>query len=266
MKLVKHLYFIPPPVGGVSIYVKRLTKRLNDLGYPSGAYYNKITDSSIDFDNYTYYRGFSRKFFIRNLINLIKDTREYSIVHSHDVFDDSIFLWFLSVIKNKKIVITVHNAKSVTNFYKQPFVFRLFSKLLSRKHPIWIAVSPEAKKELLKLPLKFNNIVVLPAFIPDENNDNIPNLLPKKLINFINSYEKIIVFYAYRASINNIDVYGCLDALKMFSELSKKVNSKIGLVYCISDKKVDLRSLKIFTRENNIDSNIFWQIGSIDYM
>ena len=266
MKLVKHLYPIPPPLGGVSIYVKRLTQKLNAIGYPSGAYYNKDTNNNIDLDNYSVYKGLSRKNVLGNFINLINDTKEYSIVHSHDVFDDSIFLWLLSVIKKKKIVVTVHNAKAVTNYYKQPIIFRLFLKLLSKRSPTWIAVSTQAKKELLKLPVKFNKIIVLPAFIPPDSIKNNSNLLSKNLISFINSFDKIIVFYAYKKLINNNDVYGCFDALKMFSELLKMKDSNIGLVFCISDDEVDLLNFKKFANENNIKSNIYWQVGPINDM
>ena len=266
MKLVKHLYPIPPPFGGVSIYVKRLTEKLNDLGYPSGAYYQKITDSSLDLNNYSLYKGLSRKRFVRNFIYLIKETREYSIVHSHDVFDDAIFLWLLSILKKKKIVITVHNAKAVTNYYKQPKIFRFFLKLLSKRSPTWIAVSPQGKEELLKLPIKFSDITVLPAFIPSNNKNSSSFSLSTKLKSFINSHDKIIFFYAYKILINNIDVYGCFDALNMFKELIKRRDLNIGLVFCLSDEEVDLINLKLFSKENNLSNNIFWQIGAINDM
>ena len=263
MKLVKHLVPIPPPFGGVSIYVKRLTQKLNDDGYASGAYYNKIMDPSLDLNNYTLNKGFSRKRFLRSFFNLIKETREYSIIHSHNVFDDAAYLWLLVLLTKKKIVVTVHNDRAVRNYYKQPFIFRLFLQLLAKRSPKWIAVSPQGKLELLKLPIKFKDVTVLPAFIPPANKSNSLSSLSSNLKKFINSYDKIIVFYAYKISVDNKDIYGCYDALNMFNELTKKNDSKIGLVFCIADEEVDLTCLKLFSKENNFTSNIFWQIGPI---
>ena len=266
MKLVKHLAPIPPPFGGVTIYVKRLTQKLNDDGYASGAYYNKIMDPSLDLNNYTFNKGLSRKRFLRSFLNLVKETREYSIIHSHNVFDDVAYLWLLALLKKKKIVITVHNDRAVSNYHKQPFIFRFFLQLLAKRSPKWITVSPQGKQELLKLPIKFKDITVLPAFIPTNDIDNsLITTLSPNLISFVNSYDKIIVFYAYKTLVDNKDLYGSIETLMMFSELVKNT-SKCGLVFCMSDIDSDLSFLEQLALKNDIYDKIFWQIGPIEDM
>ena len=236
---------------------------MNNDGYTAGAYYTKIIDPNLDLNNYTLYKGFSRKHFMSSLLSLLKETKEYPIIHSHNVFDDAVYLWLLSVLKKKRIIITVHNDRAVTNYFKQPVISRLFLKLINKRSPTWIAVSYIAKQELLKLPIKFKDIKVFPAFIPpiSKNNPLVP--LSTELINFINGHDKIIVFYAYKLLINNEDIYGCQDALNMFSELMLQKPSHDGMIFCIADKEVDTLNLKLFAKENKIENKIYWQIGPI---
>lgn len=262
MKLVKHLSPIPPPYGGVTIHIKRLIEKLQNDGYSAGAYFN--TGNKVFLENLTTYKGFSKKLFFRSLYYIVKDTKDYKIVHTHNFFDDAMLLYFSLFFGSKKIVVSIHNDRSKSIYYSQNIIFRYFIRKLSQKKINWITVSEIAKKELLKLPLHINEIEVIPAYIPKIENSKKTSL-SKSILEFTKKYDKIIVFYAYSSIVDNIDLYGTKEALMMFNELVKKSN-KYGLVFCVSDIDSDLSILKQFAKKNDIYDYIFWQVGPINDM
>ena len=90
MKLVKHLSPIPPPYGGVTIHIIRLIEKLQNDGYLAGAYFN--SGNKVSLKNLTAYKGFSKKLFFRSLYFILKDTKDYKIIHTHNFFDDAMFI------------------------------------------------------------------------------------------------------------------------------------------------------------------------------
>ncbi|MEA5005231.1 hypothetical protein SDC9_98503 [bioreactor metagenome] len=273
MALVKHIFPIPPPYGGVSIYVYRLVQKLNDEGHIAGAYHvcSEMTENQIDASIYTPYKGFSRKRFLSSFIRLTKDTRKYEIVHSHSVFSDSIYLLLLVFFYKKKIVVTIHNDRAFNNYLKQNLISKLCLKILARYNITWVAVSEKAMLELKKIPIKIQNISIIPAFIPFSQSLHYSYNLPVEMNTFIDNHSSIIVFYAYKVLIDYIDIYGCYDVLNMFKSINvgEFRKWKPGLVFCItnvSEDDCDVAKLKFFSKKNNIDSDIYWQIGPIQEM
>lgn len=264
MKLVKHLSPIPPPYGGVTIHILRLIEKLQNDGFLAGAYFNP--GNKFFLNHLTLYKGFSRKRFIRSIYLLLRDTKHYSIIHTHNFFDDAILLYFSSFFSKKKIVATIHNDRSNDIFYNQNIIFRFFIKRLCQRNIKWIAVSEIAKKELLKLPLNINQIEVIPAFIPKLDNSKNKALIINDLLTFTKKFDKIIVFYAFSLSVDKKDLYGTKEALIMFNELVMNKKNKCGLIFCVSEINSDVSNLKQFAKENGIYDKIYWQIGPIEDM
>ena len=269
-KLVKQLHFIPPPYGGVSIYVKRLNERLNKDGYVSGAYYfaGKVDESIEKSPLYDSFQWLSTKRFIPRFIKLIKETKQYKIVHSHFGLESTIFLWTLSFFLRKKIVVTVHNSWSENFYFSTNSINRFFLKQLAKTDITWIAVSEEARAQMQKLPVKFKNIRVIPAFIPNDSNYIEEDILSQSLIKFLNNKNILIVFYGHSFMKNGgHDVYGYNVAIEMFDELLKKYNNKLSLVMCIGeDDQVEINKLRNLAEEKGINQSIYWQIGAIKEM
>lgn len=267
---IKQLGFIPPPYGGASIYVKRLTERLNKDGYVSGAYYfaGKVDENIEKSPLYDPFQWLSTKRFLQRYLRLIKETRGYRIVHSHFGLESMIFLWALSFFQRKKIVVTVHNSWSENLYTSTNKINRLFMKFLSKTDVTWIAVSEEAREQMQKLPVKFRNIIVIPAFIPDISNYIEKDILSADLIDFLKSSNKIIVFYGHAFMKNGKqDVYGYNTALEMFHELINKYKEDASLVMCIGENnQAEISKLKEFAEEKGLNDKIYWQIGAIKEM
>lgn len=268
--LVKQLHFIPPPYGGVSVYVKRLTDSLNNDGFVSGAYYIKgeVDDSIVNSPLYDSFEWLSTKRFLPRMIQLIKETKSYEIVHSHFSLEGMVFLWSLSVFCKKKIVVTIHNSW-VDNFYISTHkVNRYFMKKLALRNVVWIAVSEEGKTKMEQLPVNFKNICVIPAFIPNDSEFDENEILSKNLLHFLSGTNKVIVFYGH-AFINNngVDVYGYTETLEMFGLLTQKFNEELSLVMCLGENNtVEIDKLKKMAEEKGLTNRIYWQIGAITNM
>lgn len=269
-KFVKQLGFIPPPYGGVSVYVKRLTERLNKDGYVSGAYYfaGEADESIVNSSLYDSFQWLSTKKLIPRLIRLIKETKSYEIVHSHFGLESMIFLWTLSFFFRKRIVVTVHNSWSDYYYASTNFVNRFFLKQIACTDATWIAVSEEAKEKMEKIPVRFKDIRVIPAFIPNDSYCVENEILTNDLIAFLNKGNKNIVFYGHSFMTNvREDVYGFYSAIEMFYELTKNHNKDATLIMCIGqNNQYEIDKLKKIAEEKSINDRIFWQIGPIKDM
>lgn len=263
MKLVKHLSPIPPPYGGVTVHVLRLIKNLQKDGFQAGAYIKKGKTSSLK--NLTVYRGFSKKFFIKSLYNLFNETKNYKIIHTHNFFEDAIYLYIIKLFTDKKIVATIHNDRSVEIYHNQNFIFKFFIRKLINMDIKIICVSMIAKKEFMRLFSDYKEIEIIPAYIPKIKESHNITSLSKDLLDFTKSFNKIIVFYASKYFVKEDDIYGVSDVLEMFYNIGKE-HSQVGLVFCVSDLDSDINTIKDNAFKLGLFDKIFWQHGPITNM
>jgi glycosyltransferase involved in cell wall biosynthesis len=265
------LGFIPPRYGGVSVSIARLINKLRDDGYKVGGFYtsenkdNKVLKSPYFNHEFT----FSKKYIWFNLFYYCKILNPYHVIHSHYSLEHMVYLWFFLHLLHKKLVVTVHNSM-VHSFYLQcDAINRFFLKRVANHSDVtWIAVSNQAKEEMLRLPINFRNpIQVIPAYIPEGQTES--ETLPEALQNYIIKYKKNIVFYGHSFMLHDgNDVYGFTDAITLYSELQKRGLLSVGFVLCLAENS-DIEKIKILhqtARELNIDDKIYWQLGPIENM
>lgn len=268
---IKELGYIPPKYGGVSVSIARLIDKLTEDGLIVGGFYTgdnhdeRVHQSNL-FDPEL---NLSTKRFILEFPKCKQVLRPYRILHSHYSLEHMIYMWGFIHLLHKKLVITVHNSM-VQRFYKQcDSINRFFlNKVANSPYVTWIAVSEQAKEEMLKLPVSFNNTIhVIPAYIPDNRKED--GVLPPPLQIYIQQHKRIIVFYGHSFMLHEgTDVYGFAEALKLYSGLMKGENDKIGFILCLTEDgdKDRIESLHQTAAQLGIDDKIFWQIGPIDNM
>jgi glycosyltransferase involved in cell wall biosynthesis len=268
---IKLLGVVPPPYGGVSVYVERLLYKLNIDGYQTGAYYIDVLPRTPEIDNGLFHKFTwlnTSKFLVR-FPRLLRETRGYSIVHSHFSLEAMMYLWFLRRMTGKQIIVTVHNSM-VANYHKNTnFINKFFLKLMSSSSVVWIAVSDNVKNEMLKLQLDFNEINVIPAFISPNVYVRDTTKISSKLRSFLNSEEKIITFYGHSFMRNETqDIYGYEICLNMFKKLTLSGLFNCKLLMCIAEANDQdrLNSLMDFSKLPELQNRIFWQVGPVDNM
>ena len=268
---------VPPPFGGVTVYVKRLSDQLRKDGYSVGGYFTeKCTDKAIisssnyfKVEPYSCSRNKLNRAFqqIRRMYKYVKQMRSFYIVHYHGL-ENLKFIWFLHRYCKKFIVITVHSSM-IESFYKRTdWINKHYMKKLAVSNVQWIAVSQQAKECMLRLPFRFKkDIPVIPAYVPIQDTELEP--LPNNMQEYIRNHDQNLAFYARSFMYNEgVDVYGFDDALKLYASILSKYSKTIGLIFCISEDKDKDKIAKLFTRAKElcIYDKIFWQIGAIKNM
>lgn len=265
---IKEVCPVPPPYGGVTVYVMRLIERLTKDGFSVGGYYSvDCTDQTIIdspmFDKWTWFQIIYYPF---KIWKYLKETRPYKIVHSHFSLEGMLYLWTIMTMGRKKIVITVHNSMSENYLKTTSCVNKFFlKKMLKSPNVTWVAVSDQGKTQLENIePSLLGRISIVPAYVPLTITEYSP--LETSLQNYIDSHEKIISFYGHSFMTNEgVDVYGFQDALKLYSEIAQ-VDSSVGFVLCLSDTHEDakIKELHSVATKLGVDNLIFWQIGALE--
>lgn len=262
---IKQFCTVPPPYGGVTVFVSRLIRQLTKDGYKVGGYYssNNIIESPL-FDKWTW---METSLFPIKIWKYVRETRHYKIIHSHFSLEGMIYLWTLKNFFGKKIIVSIHNAMCSSYYKSTNPINRFFLKLMLNSDVCWIAVSEQGREQLLKFPVKIKSpIYVIPPYIPDLYSED--SNLSKDMQDYINHHKKIIVFYAHSfMKSDGKDVYGLEIALKVYSKLVKEYTD-LGLIFCLAETKDSKRIAELHQMAINLQINdkIFWQIGAIDNM
>ena len=268
---IKELGFIPPKYGGVSVSIARLIDKLTEDGLLVGGFYSQENQDErvLQSPLFDPELNLSTKRFIYEYKRIKQILRPYRVLHSHYSLEHMIYMWSFVYLLHKPLVITVHNSMVKNFYYQSDAVNRFFLKRLANSsHVTWVAVSEQAKEEMMSLPVSFRfPIQVIPAYIPNEDVDT--STLPCKLQDYINRHNKNIVFYGHSFMLHEgRDVYGFVDALNLYAELLRSKGISIGLVLCLSDDKEKDKINELHNKAValNIDDKIYWQIGPLDGM
>lgn len=267
---IKEFAVIPPPYGGVTVFVHRLINRLSEDGYSTGGFYSnenhdkKIRDSTL-FEEFNYNPNETKVRRVLNHLQKIKIALSYRIIHFHGL--ETMFVpWLLMRVYRKKIVITVHSAMIVDFYERTSWLNKFFLSRLAQSNAQWIAVSEQAKKEMYKLPFCFKkNIPVIPAYIPISTN--MQYSLPESMSKYIDGHKKNISFYGRSfMKYKEHDVYGFETIIELYSLIVKKYDDEIGLVLCISESSDTdkISGIKQLAKELGVSEKIYWQIGPLD--
>ncbi|CCX46780.1 putative uncharacterized protein [Bacteroides sp. CAG:927] len=269
---IKQFCLVPPPYGGVTMFVKRLSKQLLQDGFSVGGYYTKecVDPDIIESRLYTQIDcKYSSNIFLRALNRFIydckrlKEAASYRLVHYHGLENLTLIL-LMKVLLQKEIVITVHSSM-IEGFYKGTSLLNRYAMGKLAKEVQWVAVSEQARECMLNLPIQFClPIPIIPAYVPECKANLTP--LSAKMSEYIKNHNKIVSFYGRSFMFyQGTDIYGFTSALDMYATLHE-LDSTVGLVFCLSeDKDIEkISELRSYAQSLNIDDKVFWQIGAID--
>jgi glycosyltransferase involved in cell wall biosynthesis len=214
----------PPPLGGVSVHVKRLKKLLD--------YYRNKTDC--------FYTSKKSKSIIINSIKLLKLIyfRDYDIIHIHGYFRAYIFVIYLCrYFKNYAIYYTAHNSRIFENRNK---ISKLFIKCFIKRLDYLIVVSKHIienfEQNKVKLPGK---ILVRNAFLPPPLADynRIIETYSKDTKKFLSEKKPIIIANAWKIRFyKNIDLYGLDLCIELAIQIKKRF-PQLGFLFALANSE-----------------------------
>jgi hypothetical protein len=219
----------PPPIGGVSIHVERLTKYLKENNKNFILYDTSKMDKDIKI-NYECIRNM-KLWLIKYLF-----TCNDKIIHLHEKnWYIVAIICFIAKAHKSKVILTVHS------FREEPFEFN-FIKKFAFKYSIknldyLISVGENEKNKLIKYGCKTDKIYLIPAYIHPEYEKNDDLLIPNYTWEFINNKSFIICANASKLSFyNNEDLYGLDMCVELCYKLKIKYkDKKIGFIFCLPD-------------------------------
>lgn len=242
----------PPPYGGISVHIQRLSEQLAKKGFECSIYDSgkkkDILQKNVKATKNT--KGWMLNYFLK--------AREDSI-HYHGYEPKSLLLFSLfSIVRKKKVIFTFHsfryNIKNIGLLHKSIFWIAV------RANIYFIVVSLQIKEKIISLGIKPENIEVIPSFIPPTVREEDIAEIPQEVWDFIDSHKPLISSNAFRISFyNNQDLYGIDMCIDLCANL-KQYYPKIGLVFCLPDigdyeyfKKMNQR-----IDDNDIENNFLF--------
>ncbi len=217
--------FYPPPVGGISIYCKRLSEKLYAM------------EPTIVLRNFT--KSDSGKEYVIDVKNRLWEFArllfsERRIIHSQ--FTNIYMLLLLYVFGwRHPLVMTLHNRRLVLlDGWKRWVVNRLFRRAR------YIVYNDASYTSALQQKYDFDagKVVILPTYI-SPSNDERKGLTPE-IENFCKKHESTLSANAYLLDRNVFgDVYGLDQLIELMDRLVNKAAKDVGLVFCIADVQND---------------------------
>ena len=271
MYRVKQYAPVPPPYGGVTVFIRRLTFALHKKGWISGAFFSNTYDGIPD-GIVRYLDRFPRHtrsiFVIPNIRYLIKVFKDYDLVHSHLSLLSCFSTWVIHKLLRLPVVYTIHNQMLDMEFDRLNFLDRYCLRSLAADESVqFIAVNRNISRMLIERGLRFSNPVeVIPAYIPPVEYGAISDYLSSSLINFIEGDDPFILFYAESlAKYNDTEIYGITDALEAFVKLKEEFPN-LKIVLCVTNYVDDNDLDRYKGKFNEYRDSVYWQIGPMSEM
>lgn len=217
----------PPPIGGVTIHVKRLLENLEKINYP----YKFINLS------------------IKNLFIIFSQIINFKLIHLHSSNSilKVIIVGFCKVL-NKKLIITNHGDLNRYGNYKDKL-----DRISIKNSYIPIVLNEKSYLIARKLNKETQQIS---SFIPPIECEELNKETQELINNLRNKYSKICCTNAsgYHLNKNGKDIYGIKDLINQF-----KFNQHYCLI--ISDPTSDY--YKLFSKSSY--TNIYFITGNHSY-
>jgi glycosyltransferase involved in cell wall biosynthesis len=240
-----HIGPIPPPLGGISVYLYRLSRKNSD---ENTIFINEVNLSRLEFINI-----------------LFKGNNNLIVYHSPSLLR-RLALYLFTLLNSNRYVIISHGQGLENSYKNSNFLIKwLLKKTILNAEYIQI-VGKHLEKFLLNIGYNESKIVIKNAFIepPLEDEDKILATYENKLIDFVNTHDQIIVANASSLVIhNNEDLYG----LDMCIELTAKLKvdfPNIGFIFALANEKANveyLEKMKNRIEELDIEDNFYFITG-----
>jgi len=215
--------YYPPPIGGITIHIKRLYRAMKARGIQSTVF--DIGDHFPKSENIIPVNSFYR-WLPGYLVGKMND-----IVHYHGQSWLSRTLLLLVKLRLKRIIFTFHSLRDELGSLS------LFNRLL-----IWfvahfgdhfIAPGRDVRQKLIRFGFPPDKISVIPTFLPPHNEEQDYKAIPSYIWDFVKHHDPVLTANAFKISFfNGVDLYGIDMCVRLCARL-KKQYPQIGLLFSL---------------------------------
>lgn len=228
----------PSPIGGVSIYIKRMKQYLDGLGFPNEVWDLSNINKNIKGVTNIRFRYIPFKYLFRKDIKII----HYNICDINYKIYIGIFNKIL--FRRRKKILTIHGESKDLFINSNTIIVKSLNSF-----DAIICVKSGDSEYLCRKGVN-KPIYEIPAFIFPTEDDEC-STIPSYILNFINSKDFIISANASLIQFyDNQDLYGidmCIDLIEKLNENRQD----IGLIFCIPD----INNIQYFDKLKNLIKN-----------
>lgn len=244
----------PPPVGGISMHIKRLKHGLEQEGHScfllnEGVYENKK-------------ENILKEKTIGSFLKIVNPS--YKILHFHSISMKKRVLMSFFKLFNKKIILTIHGnsledqIKGLTGLKKTIFITSL------KKIDRIICVNNDTEKFLIDLRFSSTKVKSIPAYLNPIDVENDYLKIPKEVWSFIEEQELLITANGNVCIYKEKDLYG-INTLIELVDFLRKENPNIGLLFALlgvnnqsEEEKEYYNFLKRKIKDLQLEDNIYF--------
>jgi glycosyltransferase involved in cell wall biosynthesis len=245
---------LPPPFGGFTIGLQRLTARLEENGFGYVVYdllnKRKILPGGVS----TKIR--SRFWWLLRYVFLARE----DLICCHYVDWRLRTAIGLMTLMGKKTLISI-GGTSLNDSLEKGNWFKKKMIAFSLKHYSFVIAHNLVIRQLcLSQGVKKDRIEIIPAFIPPILREDDFSLIPRDVWDFMKIHQPVISANAFRINFyNNQDDYGIDMCVEVCANL-KSIYPQVGFVFCLPHIGDDnyFSKIKQMIRDKNIDENFLF--------
>ena len=234
----------PPPLGGVSVYIYRLSKSLDN---------SQVFDVSKN--------GFKK--YIDLFVVLCRT--KFRAVNIHSFSMTIVFVLMITrLFKNFDLIATSHNPRLFEESSQfKALIYRVFFHCIDVLVVVNKHILDDYKSRDLHIP---KSIIIEHAFLPPplEEEDKILATYPSSFYDFIKSKTQIITANAFQISFyKNTDLYGLDICIELTAKL-KNVYPNLGFIFALANEKVNteyIDKMRLRIKELNLEENFYFLTG-----
>ncbi|MCI3147610.1 glycosyltransferase [Bacillus cereus] len=218
---------IPPPVGGISIHIKRI-KRVLEVNGIESCVYNEGGWGNRQERIYpiSRYRSFIFK------IPFI----QADLLHIHSIDMKLRILLGAYKLFGKKIILTIHGESLSDQLKTSNALMRFLLRMSLKKIDKVICVNQSLLDELILLGMDNSNMTVIPGYIHPKEYEEDVMAIPQNVHNFIEKSPFLITANGCIRFYKEEDLYGVDMLINMMYKL-KNQGVKAHLLFALLDKK-----------------------------
>lgn len=237
-----HIGPIPPPIGGISVYLYRLSKQKRNMEFIDEKTLPKL----------------------RFLLFLLKKKKHF-IYHSPNIIRQLV-LYIVSLFTKNKYSIVSHGSSLEDNYKRGTLIKKIFIKrMLKRTEGIQV-VNPRTKDFLMKsLKVPEKKIMIKNAFLPPPLEDESEILLTyePELLEFLGSHSPVVIANGSAITwYEGSDLYGIDMCVELIGKLKENFPD-IGLIFALAQINNEKYFAEISKRikDLEIEGSIYFLTG-----
>lgn len=203
----------PPPIGGISIHMKRVARHLRIIGLECDIYDESNGNNRLE----GVYPIRSYKYFILRFPFI-----RGNLFHFHSISKKIRIMLALFRIFGKKIILTIHGGSLMEQIEQSNRVVRFVLLRSLQSIDQILCVNEADTQQLLALGFSRDKVATLPAYVKPVESEQDDHEIPNEVTTFINESEFVITANGYIRFYQGQDLYGIDRLIYLLKELDDK--------------------------------------------